>query len=229
MSNTPSLQALYPHLGAAKRDPATLNAALLESVRSKAGESRDANTRFFEDQGAALVAAAQALAGVWRAGGKLFAMGNGGSSCDASHFTVEFLHPITAGRPALPAVNLGADLAMISAVGNDVGFDQIFARQVIAQAASGDGLIGFSTSGASANLIAAFEVAKQRGLVTFGLAGGDGGRMKTCGLVDHCLVVETSSIHRIQECHVTAYHILWDLVHTILSDTRGGLTPGSRA
>jgi len=222
------LQSLYPHLGEARRDPAALDAALLESVRSKAGESREANHRFFEDQGPELVAAAHALAGVWRAGGKLFAMGNGGSSCDAAHFAVEFLHPITAGRPALPAVNLDGDVAMITAVGNDVGFDQIFARQVIAQTSPGDGLIGFSTSGASANLIAAFEVAKQRGLVTFGLAGGDGGRMRTCGSVDHCLVVGTSSIHRVQECHVAAYHILWDLVHTLLSDTRGGLASGAR-
>ncbi len=228
MSKAANLQALYPHLGETRRDPASLDAALLDSVRSKAGESRDANSRFFEDQGPALVAAAQALAGVWRSGGKLFAMGNGGSSCDAAHFTVEFLHPITAGRPALPAVNLGADLAMITAVGNDVGFDQIFARQLIAQASPGDGLIGFSTSGNSANLIAAFEVAKARGLTTFGLSGGDGGRMKTSGLVDHGLVVETSSVHRIQECHVAAYHILWDLVHTLLSDTRGAPPAGGR-
>ncbi|HEX4098568.1 MAG TPA: SIS domain-containing protein [Caulobacteraceae bacterium] len=228
MSNAANLQSLYPHLGAAKRDPASLDAALLESVRGKAAESRDANSRFFEAQGPALIAAAQALAALWRSGGKLFAMGNGGSSCDASHFTVEFLHPITTGRPALPAVNLGADLAMISAVGNDVGFDQIFARQLIAQARVGDGVIGFSTSGNSANLIAAFKVAKAHGLVTFGLAGGDGGQMKSGGLVDHGLVVETSSVHRIQECHVAAYHILWDLVHTLLSDTRGGLSDGAR-
>ena len=223
MSAASQLQALYPHLGDTRRDAEGLHAALLQAVAVKAAESREANARFFEDQGPALVAAARALAEVWRAGGRLFAMGNGGSSCDAAHFTVEFLHPITAGRPALPAVNLCADLAMITAVGNDVGFDQIFARQLIAQTRDGDAVIGFSTSGNSTNLIAAFEVAKARGLTTFGLAGGDGGRMRTCGAVDHCLVVETSSVHRVQECHVAAYHILWDLVHTLLSDTRGGL------
>jgi D-sedoheptulose 7-phosphate isomerase len=164
---------------------------------------------------------------MWRSGGKLFAMGNGGSSCDASHIAVEFLHPITAGRPALPAVDLGADLAMITAVGNDVGFDQIFARQLIAQARAGDGLIGFSTSGNSENLLAAFAVARRQGLVTFGFAGGDGGRMKSAGVVDHCLVVETNSVHRVQECHVAAYHILWDLVHTLLADARGSAGDGS--
>lgn len=215
------LSALYPFLHRQAQDPDRLAAALLESAATKAAESRAASTRFFAEQGAALVAAAKALARMWRSGGKLFAMGNGGSSCDASHIAVEFLHPITAGRPALAAVDLGADRAMMSAVGNDVGFDQIFARPLIAQGRAGDGLIGFSTSGNSANLLAAFAVARERGLVTFGLAGGDGGRMKSSGLVDHCLVVETNSVHRIQECHVAAYHILWDLVHTLLADDRG--------
>ncbi|MGH7073400.1 MAG: D-sedoheptulose-7-phosphate isomerase [Stellaceae bacterium] len=220
MSDT-GLAALYPFLNRQAQDPDQLAATLLDSVATKAEESRAASMRFFAEQGGALVAAAQAMAHMWRSGGKLFAMGNGGSSCDASHITVEFLHPITAGRPALPAVDLGADRAMISAIGNDVGFDQIFARHLIAHARAGDGLIGFSTSGNSANLLAAFAVARERGLVTFGLAGGDGGRMKSSGLVEHCLVVETSSVHRIQECHVAAYHILWDLVHTLLADARG--------
>ena len=218
-----ALSALYPHLGEAERNAAALQDTLLASVNAKAEKSRAANQQFFAEQGPALVAAAEALAAVWRSGGKLFAMGNGGSSCDAAHFTVEFLHPITAGRPALPAVNLGDDLAMMTAVGNDVGFDQVFARQLIAQARAGDGVIGFSTSGNSTNLIAAFEAAKEHGLATFGLVGGDGGRMRASGLVDHCLVVETTSVHRVQECHVAAYHILWDLVHTLLADTRGSL------
>jgi D-sedoheptulose 7-phosphate isomerase len=109
---------------------------------------------------------------------------------------------------------------MISAVGNDVGFEQIFVRQLLAQARAGDALIGISTSGNSANLLAAFSKAKEMGLTSFGLAGGDGGRMKTCGAVDHLLIVPSSSVHRIQECHVIAYHILWDLVHTLLADQR---------
>ena len=222
MSNQAGLQALYPFLSGARQDQGKLDAALIQSIQVKAEESREANARFFEAQGPALVTAARALAELWRASRRLFAMGNGGSGCDAAHIVVEFLHPITAGRPALPAINLGADLAMITAVGNDVGFDQVFARQIIAQGAAGDGLIGFSTSGNSANLIAAFEAAKAQGLVTLGFAGGDGGRMRTCGFVDHCLVVDTASVHRVQECHLAAFHILWDLVHTLLADDRGG-------
>jgi D-sedoheptulose 7-phosphate isomerase len=147
-------------------------------------------------------------------------MGNGGSSCDAAHIAVEFLHPITAGRPALAATNLSDNIAVITAVGNDVGFKHVFLRQVIAQVRAGDGLIGVSTSGNSENLLMAFGAAKERGAVTIGLTGGDGGRMANRPDVDHCLVVRSDSIHRIQETHVALYHILWDLTHTLLADHR---------
>ena len=167
------------------------------------------------------------ISDVYRRNGRLFSMGNGGSSCDAAHVAVEFLHPITAGRPALTAVDLSCDRTMITAVGNDVGFDHIFARQIIAQGRAGDGLIGISTSGNSANLVKAFLKAKEKGLKTIGLSGNTGGEMARMGL-DHCLVVETDSIHRIQECHVAIYHILWDLVHTLLADDRGDLNGRQR-
>ncbi len=221
MSSEQDLQSLYPFLHGKQQDAAQLDTALMHSVAEKAKGSRQTNEAFFAEQAPILVAAAKTVAEVYRKGGRLFTMGNGGSSCDASHVAVEFVHPVTAGRPALAAINLVADLAMISAVGNDVGFEHVFVRQVVAQAKAGDGLVGISTSGNSANLIAAFAKAKEMGLVTIGLTGGDGGRMKTSGVVDHCLIVPSASIHRIQECHVTAYHILWDLVHTLLADDRG--------
>ena len=221
MSNDSILEGLYPFLHGRAQDAGELDAALLHSLAEKAAESRDSNARFFAAEGAALVVAARAVAEIYRGGGILFAMGNGGSSCDAAHIAVEFTHPVTGGRPALPAVNLVADTAMLSAVGNDVGFEHVFVRQLVARARPGDGLIGVSTSGNSANLLAAFAKAKEMGLATIGLAGGDGGLMKRGGTVDHCLVVPSASIHRIQECHVAAYHILWDLVHTILADDRG--------
>ena len=109
----------------------------------------------------------------------------------------------------------------MTAVGNDVGFGHVFARALSAQARKGDALIGFSTSGNSENLLVAFARAREIGVVTIGMAGGEGGRMKTSGLVDHCLTVPATSIHRIQECHVAAYHILWDLTHSLLADDRG--------
>jgi D-sedoheptulose 7-phosphate isomerase len=225
MATEADLHSLYPFLHGTKQDPAKLDAALLHSIAEKAHDSRDTNARFFAEQAPILVQAARTVANVYRKGGRLFSMGNGGSSCDASHVAVEFVHPITAGRPALAAINLVADLAMISAVGNDIGFEHVFVRQVIAQGKAGDGLIGISTSGNSSNLIAAFAKAKDMGIATIGLAGGDGGRMKSAGVVDHCLIVPSTSIHRIQECHVAAYHILWDLVHTLLADDRGSAAP----
>jgi D-sedoheptulose 7-phosphate isomerase len=230
MSSESDLKALYPFLHGKPQDTAALDAALLVSVNEKARESRATTEQFFGAQASVLVAAAKALAGVYRGGGRMFSMGNGGSSCDASHVAVEFVHPITAGRPALAAINLVADLAMISAVGNDVGFEHVFVRQIIAQGRAGDGLIGISTSGNSSNLIAAFAKAKEMRLVTIGLSGGDGGKMQSSGVCDYVLVVPTTSIHRIQECHVAAYHILWDLVHTLLADDRGSAsTKGAAA
>lgn len=224
MSSDSELKALYPFLHGQPQAPERLDAALLHSVEEKARDSRETNARFFTECSPVLVAAAKALADVYRRGGRLFSMGNGGSSCDASHVAVEFVHPITAGRPALAAINLVADLAMISAVGNDVGFEHVFVRQLLAQGRRGDALIGISTSGTSANILACFAKAREMGIVTIGLTGGDGGKMKSSGVVDHCLVVPTTSIHRIQECHVAAYHILWDLVHTLLADDRGSAT-----
>jgi D-sedoheptulose 7-phosphate isomerase len=225
MAAKAGLEFLYPGLAEAS-PPAPSDTAMEESIAAKADDSRKANERFFDEQGPALVAAARALAEVYRTGGRLLAMGNGGSSCDAAHVAVEFVHPVTAGRPALSALNLGADLAALSAVGNDVGFEHVFTRQLIALGRRGDALIGFSTSGSSANLLRAFARAREMGIVTLGFAGGDGGEMARAGTVEHLQVVHSSSIHRIQECHVTAYHILWDLVHTLLAADRG---PGGDA
>jgi D-sedoheptulose 7-phosphate isomerase len=216
------LEGLYPFLHGKKQDPLALNAALIESVRQKAEHHQDVFNAFFKKNQQAIADIAAMIADVYRGNGRLFSMGNGGSSCDAAHIAVEFLHPITAGRPALTAIDLTCDRTMMTAVGNDVGFDHIFVRQIIAQGRRGDGLIGISTSGNSANLVKAFLWAKKMGLKTIGLSGNTGGEMAQIGL-DHCLTVETDSIHRIQECHVAIYHVLWDLVHTLLADDRGNL------
>jgi D-sedoheptulose 7-phosphate isomerase len=222
------VQHAYSFLnGAATRTGVeTADAALLESIRQKAEQSRSVAADFFSKNERALLGAARALAQVYASGGRMFSMGNGGSSCDAAHFAVEFLHPITTGRPSLPALNLAMDTAMLSAVGNDVGMRHVFRRQVEAHARRGDGLIGFSTSGSSENLLAAFEKARELGLVTLGVAGGDGGAMKSSGACDHLLVVETDSVHRVQEVHVVVYHLLWDLTHTLLAEGRGPAARG---
>ena len=215
------LQALYPFLHGGTADRAALDAALLESVRRKAADSVDCKRDFFAANAAQVVGSARALADRYRGGGRLFCIGNGGSSCDAAHIAVEFLHPITAGRPALAAINLVADQAMLSAVANDVGYRHVFVRQLIALANAGDALIGVSTSGNSENLLAAFAHAKALGMLTIALSGGDGGALARSADVDHCLTVQSRSIHRVQETHVAIYHIVWDLVHTLLADARG--------
>jgi D-sedoheptulose 7-phosphate isomerase len=222
VAEDPNLVGLYPFLHGKKQDPSSMNSALLESVQQKAAHHHQVIDAFFAKNAQSVVAAAGAIADVYRSDGRLFTMGNGGSSCDAAHVAVEFLHPVTAGRVALTAIDLTADRTMMTAVANDVGFKHVFVRQVIAQARRGDGLIGISTSGNSDNLVKAFVKAKEMGVTTIGLAGMSGGEMAKSGL-DHCLVVETDSIHRVQECHVIIYHILWDLVHTLLADNRGSL------
>lgn len=221
MTDDPALHSLYPFLHGGAKDPVAEQAGLLESVRRKAADSVAVKQAFFDQHAEDVVTVARAIADCYRAGGMLLSMGNGGSSCDASHIAVEFQHPVTAGRPALPAINLTVDTAMMTAVGNDVGFAHIFLRQIEAKARRGDCLIGFSTSGNSDNLMAAYAKAKQMGLTTIGLAGMSGGEMAASPHVDHCLVVDTDSIHRIQECHLAIYHIMWDLVHTLLADRRG--------
>lgn len=220
---TSQLKDLYPFLHGERKEPGHENTVLLDSVSQKSQHSVSVKQQFFEKNTQAIVDAAQAIANVYKRDARMLCMGNGGSSCDAAHFAVEFQHPITAGRPALPAFNLVMDTAMLSAVGNDVGIRHIFVRQLEAHGQQNDGLMGFSTSGNSENLLAAYGKAREMGMTTFGLTGGDGGDMRTSGLVDHCLIVETDSIHRVQEVHVATYHILWDLVHTLLADDRGKL------
>ena len=216
-----ALQGLYPFLGGGRVDEASLQAGLLESTRRKADDSVQAQRTFFTAHASQVVEVARALAAVYRKGGRLFCAGNGGSSCDAAHITVEFLHPVTTGRPALAATHLGADSAMLTAVANDVGFGHVFVRQLIALARAGDALLVVSTSGNSENLLAAAAQARRLGLVTIALSGGDGGKLARSADVDHCLTVHSDSVHRVQETHVVVYHILWDLVHTLLADTRG--------
>ncbi|MEM9728133.1 MAG: SIS domain-containing protein [Myxococcota bacterium] len=228
MATDAPLRELYPFLHGKRQDAESMMEALASSVERKAADHETVFRAYFGKNRSAIVGAAETVAATYRQNGRLLAMGNGGSSCDASHIAVEFVHPVTAGRPALPAINLAADTATMTAVSNDVGYGHVFVRQLIAHGRAGDCLIGVSTSGNSDNLINAFETAREMGISTVGLAGMDGGDMARAGL-DHCLVVETDSIHRIQECQLATYHILWDLVHTLLADDRGSLGAGGRA
>ena len=223
-------RAFYPFLHDEQKDSNTLMEDLSFSLLEKARESADVKKRFFAENKETILAASLALARAFYRGQKLLVCGNGGSATDAQHIAVEFMHPITVGRKALPAICLTNDMAMVTAVANDVGFDDVFTRQIIALGSEGDVLLGVSTSGNSKNLMHAFSTARRLKITTIGFAGSDGGEMAEMalgGLLNYCLTVPTASIHRIQETHVTLYHIMWDMVHTLLQDK--GLMEGDSA
>ncbi len=187
-----------------------------ESVLRKVRESADTKLKFFDANAERVEACARALAERLASGGRLFVMGNGGSACDAQHVAVEFVHPVVEKRRAFPAIALSADVATITAISNDVDFARAFVDPLELHARPGDAVLGISTSGASANVVRALKAARARGLLTVGFAGRDGGRM--VDVCEHPFVVESWSIHRIQETHVTLLHVLWDLVHVALGE-----------
>ncbi len=212
-------RAFYPFLHEEDKDSNELMEDLRFSLLEKARESIEVKSKFFEEEKDTILAASLEIAKAYHRGRKMLVCGNGGSATDAQHIAVEFMHPVIVGRKALPAICLTNDMAMVTAVANDVGFDDIFTRQIIALGSEGDVLLGISTSGNSGNLGHAFATGRRMKLINIGFAGGDGGemvRMHKDGLLDFCLTVPTSSIHRIQETHVALYHIMWDMVHTFL-------------
>ena len=190
-----------------------MTADLRASVLRKARESAATKETFFAENADRVIACCTAMAKAFDAGGRLFVMGNGGSSCDATHVAVEFMHPIIEKRPALPAVALNTDTALLTAVGNDQDFALAFVQQLRMLGRPGDMAVGFSTSGKSANINRALQAAREIGLLTVGFSGRDGGRMPE--YCDHCFTVPSFSIHRIQETHETLLHVLWDLIHVI--------------
>lgn len=182
----------------------------------KARESAETAERFFADNAESLERCVEAMAERFRLGGRLFAMGNGGSACDAQHLAVEFLHPIIEKRRALPARALCCDTALMTAIGNDTDFANLFCEQLELEANGRDIALGISTSGASANVNRALRRARQLELLTVGFAGRDGGLMVDCA--EHCFVVASWSTHRIQEVHTLLLHVLWDQIHVALGE-----------
>ena len=153
-----------------------------------------------------------------RAGNKLLVCGNGGSAADASHFATEFVVRFMKDRPAYPAICLAGDGGLLTAAGNDYGFDEVFARQVAAFGLPGDVLICLTTSGKSKNVERALEEAKQRNLKTIAFLGRDGG--STIGMADVDLLVPSNSTARIQEAHQLLLHVLCEISETRLSGNK---------
>lgn len=157
---------------------------------------------------------ALALIDAMRQGNKLLVMGNGGSAADAQHMAAEFVGRFLRNRKALPAIALTTDTSILTAVGNDFGFDEVFRRQIEALAVPGDIVFGISTSGQSPNVLGALTLARERGCTTLALAGKNGGPIAQA--VDLALVVPAVHTPYIQEAHLTIIHILCDLVEEAL-------------
>ncbi len=186
----------------------------LARVRASFEESARVKTETLELEAGRVVAAAELLIETFRAGGRALVFGNGGSASDAQHLASELAGRFDRERPALPALALTANTSDLTAIGNDYGFEQLFARLVQAHGRPGDVAIALSTSGRSANVNAAVAEARARGLRSIGLVGKGGGELVS--LVDVAVVVPSDSTARIQECHITVVHALCELVDAVL-------------
>ncbi|MDQ6643020.1 MAG: SIS domain-containing protein, partial [Chloroflexota bacterium] len=163
-----------------------------------------------------IIAAGRAMAQAFINGATLLAFGNGGSTTDVQDLVTELLNPPFPNWSPLPAIALTNDIAVVTAVANDVGFDNVYARQVIAFGRPGDIALGISTSGNSTNVLVALGQAKKQGLLTVGLAGYDGGEMVHFKGLDFCINSPSDHVPRIQEAQATVYHALLEVIHTLL-------------
>lgn len=177
-------------------------------------ESIRVKEKFVRDHSDVMLRVAEKLAVCFKAGNKLLLFGNGGSAADAQHIAAEFVNRFQIERPPLAALALTTDTSILTSIGNDYDFNNIFSKQIRAFGKKGDVALGISTSGNSSNVIDAMDVAREMGLYTVGLTGCGGGRMKECS--DVIFVVDSTVTARIQETHITVGHVLCDLVDRML-------------
>lgn len=212
---------LYPFLyedgGDGRGDVDSLLDEVKRSTRDKARTILDIRARLLADHGDEIARCARTMANRFARGGTLFAFGNGGSATDASDAVADCLAPPVDGWRTLPALSLTDDGAIVTAIANDVGFANVFSRQIIAYARAGDIAAGFSTSGGSDNVLAGLERAHRQGLLTVAFAGYDGGAMRDADCIDHCFVARSDHVPRIQEGHATVWHALLAAVQEALT------------
>jgi D-sedoheptulose 7-phosphate isomerase len=180
--------------------------ALRESIKVK--------EEFIKENGRSLMLCAEKISQAFTADRKLMICGNGGSAADAQHVAAEFVNRFMLERPPLPAIALTTDSSVITSIGNDYSFEDIFSKQIKAIGLEGDVLLAITTSGNSGNVIAAVKAARGLGIYTVAFTGGDGGRVRS--LADMALVVKSNSTARIQEAHSLAEHLLCQLVDYLL-------------
>ena len=187
---------------------------MIETIITAFEESAQLLQRFSKEHARHIETIAYALINVFKHGNKVLLFGNGGSAADAQHLAGEFINRFLFNRPALGAISLSSDTSVLTCISNDVAFESVFSRQIEALGREGDLAWGISTSGNSPNVLAGIKTAQEKGLITVGFAGGDGGKLAK--IVDHALVVPTRSTPRIQEVHITAGHIICELVESSL-------------
>jgi D-sedoheptulose 7-phosphate isomerase len=190
---------------------------------------REAAGRHLAEDAERIAQACRDMAARFHRGGKLIVFGNGGAGTDASHVAVEFMHPVIVGKRALPALALGNDAATITGVGARDGFDEVFAHQVRQWADPADMALGISPDGQCANVLRGLEAARELGLLTTALVGGDGGAIARRPAADRVLIAGSSDPAVVKEIHVTMYHVLWELVHVFFAQTSPPAEAGSEA
>lgn len=213
----PFSRLLYPMLSEQPSVDDTVITELARAPLHKSAESNALRRRLVEERGDDIAGCARAIAAAVGEKGRLLCCGNGGSATSAADMVAEFLRPTPPLRP-VAALCLTSDVAVVTAIGNDVSFDDVFVRQLNALGRSGDVLVAISTSGNSENLVRAIHEARRLGMLTVGIAGHDGGRMAADGLLDHLFVIPSTSVHRIQEVQTTLYHLLFELVQRHLTE-----------
>jgi D-sedoheptulose 7-phosphate isomerase len=185
-------------------------------VRAAVSESIAAHQRLLEsDSLGRVLAAAERISSALSNDGKLLLFGNGGSASDASHIAAEFVGRFQRERRALPALALSVDQPALTAIANDYGFEQVFARQIEALGRSSDVALAISTSGRSPNVLEGVRAARAAGIQTIGLTGGDGGQLAE--VVDVCVCVGATNTARVQETHILVGHLLCELVELAIT------------
>jgi D-sedoheptulose 7-phosphate isomerase len=187
---------------------------LEEIIEKVLADSIEVKETFIRDNVSNLILLAEKIASAFMNDRKLMLCGNGGSAADSQHIAAEFVNRFVLERPPLPALALTTDTSIITCIGNDYSFDEIFSKQIKALGMEGDVLLAISTSGNSKNVLLATRDAQARGIYVAGFLGGNGGKLK--GLVDLALVVDNKDTARIQESHILAGHIICYLVDYIL-------------
>lgn len=182
----------------------------IDIIKSELKTSAELKLRLSETHAGLIQKTADIIYSAIFNGHKLLLFGNGGSAADAQHIAAEFINRFKMERQPLPAIALSTDTSVITSIGNDYSFDDIFSKQIFALGQMGDIAIGITTSGNSQNVLNAFRVARDKGLFTIGLLGRDGGKARE--MVDLAIIVDHPDTPRIQEAHITIFHIICSII-----------------